>query len=417
MQEEADRTKQPASVILCHAEPHWIRAAQYAGMDPNYSESNLRLLEKRLGKDVAVFIAGDLHHYRRHEALDRSTQKITAGGGGAFLHPTHVGRRGKKLDVIVERDADGHNESSKADHHGLDQKPIEPRRERLFQLKQCFPPEAVSRKLCWRNLIFPYLQGNASWTFGFVTAVLYLLTTLAVISCIDEPYIQTLQFTLGGITGATIYTIIHSPATLLFVTLTVLGFLFFTDTHSVPYRLIMGGLHALTHVLAAFTLALFCVSIAASIVKSGSWLTIPWGGGFSFPLDVRKPLATGMILLGGYGLGSFIMGLYLLISLNMFGRHSNEAFSSLAIQDWKNFLRLHIDPHGDLTIYPVGIRRVPRRWKQRSETMGGPKLVPDDERATEPELIEAPIVMKKARNGHGTGVKTSVNGSEAGTQP
>jgi hypothetical protein len=50
MQEETKKTGKPASVILCHAEPHWIRAAQYASMDPNYSESNLLLLEKRLGK-------------------------------------------------------------------------------------------------------------------------------------------------------------------------------------------------------------------------------------------------------------------------------------------------------------------------------------------------------------------------------
>ena len=98
MQAEAERTGKPASIILCHAEPHWIRAAQYGGLDPNYTESNVKALEKRLGKEIAVFIAGDLHHYRRHEAQDKSTQKITAGGGGAFLHPTHVGWRGVSLD-------------------------------------------------------------------------------------------------------------------------------------------------------------------------------------------------------------------------------------------------------------------------------------------------------------------------------
>jgi Calcineurin-like phosphoesterase len=410
MQDEAEKTGQRASIILCHAEPHWIRAAQYAGLDPNYSESNLRLLEKRLGKEVSVFIAGDLHHYRRHEASDRSTQKITAGGGGAFLHPTHVGLLGKKLDPIVERDADGPDAASKDGQH--DRKSVEASRERRFHLKQCFPPEAVSRKLCWRNLIFPYLKDNASWTFGSVTAVLYLLTTLAVISHIDEPYMQTLPISLGGLTGATIYTISQSPATLFLVTMTVLGFLFFTDTHSIAYRLIMGGVHALTHVLAAFTLALLCVSVAARSFDSASWLvTIPWGGGFAFPLDVRKPIVTGLILIGGYGLGSFIMGLYLLISLNIFGRHSNEAFSSLAIQDWKNFLRLHIDQQGNLTIYPIGIRRVPRRWKPRSEGMAGPELVSDDARATEPELIEPPLVVQKLRAGASPGLKTSPNGS------
>jgi hypothetical protein len=417
MQAEAERTQKPASVILCHAEPHWIRATQYAGMDPTYNESNLQLLEKRLGKDVAVFIAGDLHHYRRHEALDQSTQKITAGGGGAFLHPTHVGIRGKKLDRIVERGLNEPSEGSKSDKKRRGQKPVEPRQDRIFELKKCFPPEEVSRKLCWRNLIFPYLKGNGSWTFGFVTAVLYLLTTLSVVARIDDPRIQAVQYTLGGITGTAIYTLVTSPPTLLFVTLTVLGFIFFTDTHSLPYRIIMGGAHAIAHVLAAFAIALLCVSFVAGISTPDSWrFPIPLGG-YYFNVDARMLLAALMIFIGGYVLGSFIMGLYLLISLNVFGRHSNEAFSSLAIQDWKNFLRLHIDKNGDLTIYPIGIRRVPRQWKARGKGETGPELVSDDPRASEPELIEPPIVMKKAQTENGTGVKASAESSEAYAQP
>jgi Calcineurin-like phosphoesterase len=418
MRAESEKTGKPASVILCHAEPHWIRAAQYAGMDPNYSESNLRLLEKRLGKDVAVFLAGDLHHYRRHEARDRSTQKITAGGGGAFLHPTHVGLLGRKLDTIVERGLDQQREGSQSEKRSLGEKPIEPRQDRRFELKACFPPEEVSRRLCWRNLIFPYLKGNASWTFGFVTAVLYLLTTLSVVARIDDVKIQTVQFTLGSITGTAIYTLINSPATLFFVTVTVLGFVFFTDTHSLPYRIIMGSIHALAHVLAAFTIALLCVSFVASISTPDGWrLPIPWGGGYQFHLDTRMLLASSIILIGGYVVGAFIMGLYLLISMNVFGRHSNEAFSSLAIQDWKNFLRLHIDNTGNLTIYPIGIKRVPRRWEPHGAGETGPELISKDRRATGPALIEPPIVMEKARTGTGTGARTRAGGSEAHTQP
>jgi hypothetical protein len=417
MQAETERTQEPASVILCHAEPHWIRAAQYADLDPNYSESNLLLLEKRLGKHVAVFIAGDLHHYRRHESLDRSTQKITAGGGGAFLHPTHVGIRGKSLDRIVQRGLDEPGEEPNSAMKRPDKNSDEPSGDRIFVLKKCFPPEEVSRRLCWRNLIFPYLKGNASWTFGFVTAVLYLLTTLSIVASIDDPQIRGVQYTLGSITGTAIYTLINSPASLLFVAVIVVGFIFFTDTHSLPYRLIMGGVHALAHVLAAFTIALLCVSVVGAISTPDWRLSIPWGGGYQFALDTRMLLAASLICIGGYVLGAFIMGLYLLVSMNVFGRHSNEAFSSLAIQDWKNFLRLHIDENGDLTIYPIGIRRVPRRWIERSKDKTGPELVSADPQATEPELIEPPIVMKKARVETGTGVKTMAESSEACTPP
>jgi hypothetical protein len=94
-------------------------------------------------------------------------------------------------------------------------------------------------------------------------------------------------------------------------------------------------------------------------------------------------------------IGPFLMGVYLLVSLNVFGRHSNEAFSSLRIEDYKNFLRLHIGPDGALTIFPLGIERVPRRWKATGATSAyDPQLEPDDPRSTPPHLIEPPVVVR-----------------------
>ena len=61
----------------------------------------------------------------------------------------------------------------------------------------------------------------------------------------------------------------------------------------------------------------------------------------------------------------FIMGVYLLVNLNWFGLHMNEAFSSLRIEDYKNFIRMHIDKDtGDLHCYVVGIDKVPREWEE-----------------------------------------------------
>ena len=70
----------------------------------------------------------------------------------------------------------------------------------------------------------------------------------------------------------------------------------------------------------------------------------------------------------------------------------NEAFSSLRIEDWKHFLRLHIDDGGRLTIFPIGIRRVPRVWKESNQATG-PRFESDDPGATRPELIEVPIIL------------------------
>lgn len=378
MEAESARTGKNASIILCHAEPHWIRAAQYEGLDPNYNESNLKLLEKRLGRGVAVFIAGDLHHYRRHESLDQSTQKIIAGGGGAFLHPTHEGRRGKNLDVLIEKSIDGLLN------------------DRTFKLKACFPPKKVSARLCWLNLWFPYLKGNASWTFGLVTAALYLIMTLSVIARMDDNYwhFTKLSLDLSSIASTALYSVLTDTFSSVLVILTLVGFVFFTDTHSRLHRVFMGGAHGLAHILAAFAAAVVSVAFVDKIAISPKWIWhVAWAG-YDFALDWRMLLAAVLIMLGGFVFGSLIMGLYLLISMNFFGRHSNEAFSSLAVEDWKNTLRLHINEEGSLTIYPIGIQRVPRKWKQN--TRKGPALLPDDARASAPELIEPPIVMARA---------------------
>lgn len=391
--DESKNNGQKASIILCHAEPHWIRAAQYSGFDPNYNESNLQALEKRLKKNVAVFVAGDLHHYRRHESCDKLTQKITAGGGGAFLHPTHVGLLGKKLDSIKEKWVEEVKDGEGGETH-------EVVKEREFDLKGCFPSTKESRKLCWWNLIFPYLKGNRSRTFGLITAALYLLMTLTVVSSIDEPGVRNLKYQFGRVSGMAIQSVLDSRATMFFAVFMIVGFMFFTDTHSRLYRIVMGGLHGVAHILAAFFIALISVSFVADLAaRTASWavwqLRLPWAGGFDFYLDTRILLASLLILLGGFVFGGLIMGIYLLLSLNFFGRHGNEAFSSLGLEDWKNFLRLHIDDQGHLTIYPIGIRRVPRKWKWRTEGTG-PELVCDDPRATDPELIEMPIVLKRA---------------------
>ena len=402
-QKLATHMDRDARIILCHAEPHWIRAAQYGGEDPNYSESNLKLLEKRLGKSVAVFIAGDLHHYRRHESEDKSTQKITAGGGGAFLHPTHCGRFGKSLDVLVEK--------------GLQEEV------RKFNLQGCFPSTKDSVNLTWRNLLFPFFWAmrNASWSFGLLIAALYLLLTLPIIASIDDLVLQG-EDRFSQITFSATQSLLYSQLSMTLVLATIFGFVFFTETHSNRFRVLMGGLHGILHVLAAYFIAVLLVFLVADQTIAEHWtLKIPWFGDHQFSLDLRLILAGVLIYIVSFLAGSFIMGVYLLVSLNVFGRHSNEAFSSLAVEDWKNFVRLHINEQGDLTIYPIGIRRVPRKWRKRAAETG-PELEPDpaDHRATAAELIEPPITMKRAATE--TGVKADQDAkpavvSDANNQP
>ena len=89
----------------------------------------------------------------------------------------------------------------------------------------------------------------------------------------------------------------------------------------------------------------------------------------------------------GGPVGAFILGLYLFVSIRIFGRHSNEAFSSLRIQDYKQWLRLRIDASGLLTIYTIAMDRVPRRWRA-TQRGGEATFGAHDARASRPRLID-----------------------------
>lgn len=313
-------------IILCCAEPHWVFFEAYHEMDPEVNENNLRYLERvfeRAGARVWVHLAGDLHHYRRH-AHDDGTQKITAGGGGAFLHPTHGTR-------VATLPGD-------------------------FTLRSAFPAESVSRRLAWRNLAFPFINPK----FGWVTASVYAIAGW--------------WWQIGGLGR------VFGPLLIL------LGFVLFTDTHSRWYRRLGGTAHGLAHLFAAYALADAGSAVATRLARV-------------WPVLADTPLLqtaiNGLALFaGGWIIGSFIMGLYLLVSLNVFGRHSNETFSALRIEDFKHFIRMQITSDGQLRIFPIGIERVPRRWRP---VPGAPpdaaQLEPDDPRATPPSSIEPAIVV------------------------
>ena len=95
-----------------------------------------------------------------------------------------------------------------------------------------------------------------------------------------------------------------------------------------------------------------------------------------------------VIAVGGYVAGPTIMGLYLYVSMNWFGRHAGE-FSALRCEDHKSWVRMHVGPNGDLRIYALGIDVVPRRWADATPTDDAPSLlVSADAGATPPKLVD-----------------------------
>jgi hypothetical protein len=329
-------------IILCTAEPHWIYAKIYNKYDSEINENNLAFLERKVfEKKVSVYVSGDLHHYRRH-ATDDGLQKITAGGGGAFLHPTH----GEDVTELAEG----------------------------YRLRQSFPSVQESKKLTWKNLLFLFLN---PW-FGLITGFLYMLTAWSVMADIGSIGLGNIFLALR----VTISTALINPAAVFWILLVWAGFLFFTDTHSQRYRVIAGSLHGLAHVLCTFFIGWGATYVGVSCF------------GFAFKQPKQLLLAAAIIFVLGWIVGSIVMGLYLLISLNIFGRHSNEAFSALACPDWKNFLRLKIETDGSLKIFPVGIRKVSRKWSISDKEV--PSILPGPD-GSQPELIEPPIVLPASR--------------------
>ncbi len=340
-QEVAKLMRENDRIILGLAEPAWLMAQVRPPGDRDYLENNLDFLQERVfGRKVSVFLTGDIHHYRRHADAE-GRQKIIAGGGGAFLHPTHLPKKEKAL-------ADG------------------------FTARATYPKPEESRRLNWRNLGF---VGHTP-RFGIFTGILYLLLAWMQVEDLREG--TTVTWKLSRVLDAALI----NPGVVLLSVLLVLGLIGFADARFGKGRWVAGVLHGCAHLAASLFVFWSAFAITGALLPLGS---VP-----------QELLGAVLVFLGGFLVGPTLLGLYLLISLNGFAAHPNEAFSALAIPDWKNFLRLRIDRDGELWIYPVGIRRVPRAWKP-GETAREPEWVPDDKDATPPMLIEPPIVIGAAR--------------------
>jgi hypothetical protein len=321
-------------VILCNAEPYWTIREKYGRMRPELLHSNLDvLIDTTFARQrVRVLLSGDSHHYQRHLRPDDGQQRIIAGGGGAFMHLTN----GPKLDKL-----DG-------GHEGV--------------LQTTWPTRDESNRLCLRNLAFPVLNPH----FGDVTGLVYLLIAWTLgTSLLLSQLLQSGGPLFRNATGL--------GPTFFWGLLIVLTFVLFTDTHAKTFRVIAGTLHGLAHYLALLLLMQAGAFVARSVIPE-QWYGLA---------TLRFLVFSAVVFAGAWLAGGLLMGLYLWISLRWLGRHQNEASSSLHIPDWKNFLRLIIDPSGKLTIHAIGIRRVPRRWTNNSPPVSA------DARATQPELIES----------------------------
>ena len=93
--------------------------------------------------------------------------------------------------------------------------------------------------------------------------------------------------------------------------------------------------------------------------------------------------------------GGLIFGLSLLLGSGVADIAHNDAFSAMRLNSYKNFLRIKIEG-SKLTIFPIGLDRVPRRegWRKASAVeIAQHQSIFQPRKPLRPRLIEDPIVI------------------------
>ena len=363
-EEMAKQLQQDDAIVLCSAKPSWVSTAE----DQLEAYSTLDFLERTLirprGAHLRICLSGDRHHYVRYEATD-GAQRITAGGGGAYLSPTH-----HLPDEIVIPPAKS-RARSKSD-------PVR------FERRGVFPEARVSRRagrgvfsLPWTTTRFALLLGGI---YGLLAVSMVGGATSASPSLLERLRVSAgVLADLGPLVVGTAH--LDRLGGLLLALVVLGGAVAFTGRMRSPKGWLLGGVHGLVHLV-----------LAALVVYGAAWLVSRVAADWWF-----LGLLPAVVVVGGF-VATEVFAAYLVVA-DRWRVNSNELFSAQAIADHKNFLRLHVREDGDLVIYPVGIDRVPRSWKVvEPRDDDRPRFAAAD-RSPSPALIEEPIVVTASPDG------------------
>ncbi len=328
-------------IILCMAKE--VESGRKAA--DIHSDRDVEYLEREIiqptGAQVSLYLKSGKHHYARYEEQGGSRQHIASGGGGAFLHPTH-----DLPEQLQHRGADGAV---------------------AYVRSVTYPSPKKSRglrKYIW--LLPPYNLPLAA-VLGTIQVLLVFMMGLQ----LKDRYVD---LSVGDLPRA----VWESPTAFLLI-LAMIVFLaamvrFAHDARGIT-RFLLGLAHS--------TLQLASV---AGILVLASRLSSDFGLRSGWSLAVFLALVA---VLGGIG-GTLGMSAYLWAT-NCLGFHANEGYAPLHYQHYKHFLRLHIDADGALTVYPIGVDRVGKKWRLCPDAPAHAPWFTADGAEPEPRLIEKPI--------------------------
>lgn len=101
--------------------------------------------------------------------------------------------------------------------------------------------------------------------------------------------------------------------------------------------------------------------LGGALLATGAGLWLALHLGVYDHIVARRLLMVAASATLGYARGGVIMGAYLFVSVGVFRRHANEAFSSLRIEGRKNFLRIRVDARG-ISLWAFGVDAMPEPW-------------------------------------------------------
>jgi hypothetical protein len=171
-----------------------------------------------------------------------------------------------------------------------------------------------------------------------------------------------------------------APAVLVAIVLLLGGVAFarFNRPANPTPNTVAGVLHALGHVALSVGWALLVFWLDRTVLPAVAILAV---------VAIGTPVVIGF-------LDAELVAVYLLVA-SRFGINLNEVFAGQSIEDDKGFLRMHIGADGTLTVYPLKLPTVCRRWRVDPDgAPGDPWLRPDGTRLS-PELIEPPITIPR----------------------
>ena len=362
------------NIILCTAKPAWLEGTGAVTEAHRNLSFFVREVERNKGC-VRVILAGDMHHYSRYENSG-GDQLITAGGGGAYLSGTH-----QLPSQVPDLWARAHESDPVGVAAGTGPKP-----EDAFRAAgHPYPSRKDSRLLALRGMLLALRPAN--WPFAVFVGLLYWLFVWALRRGKVDPLSLSLRdlmwFPVNLTLSPSVTVAFVVAATMLASAVTLAAAA--NRSQSRVLTVVWGMLHGFLHMVLALLVAREIYQWAWPD-RIAAMLPFDNAGGVVFAVSV--------ILIGGFA-GATLVGIYLTLSDMVLGWHTNEVFASLSIFHYRNFLRIHVLPDGSLKIYPIGLRRTPRKWRYAREREDHEPYYEPTDRVLLPHLIEGPLTITR----------------------